>query len=164
MKESPELHDGGVVSWLKPVPGRIEFRVYLHTTSVWGPFPRYTVWEAMQLSADSGERDIGCKFVSYDTSLGHTRMRIQLDKVHYWFISIFFDSSTGKTLKYSLDYEGATDKHFEFQYEGPIRKCLYQDGDDEKYIDEILSRYIKEHSGWELQKKLEPFFTATIVS
>ena len=35
---------------------------------------------------------------------------------------------------------------------------------DEKYIDEILSRYIKEHSGWELQKKLEPFFTATIVS
>ena len=77
-------------------------------------------------------------------------MRIQLDKVHYWFISIFFDSSTGKTLKYSLDYEGATDKHFEFQYEWPIRKCLYQDGDDEKYIDEILSRYIKEHSGWEL--------------
>ena len=164
MKESPELHDGGVVWWLKPVPGRIEFRVYLHTTSFWGPFPRYTVWEAMQLSADSGERDIGCKYVSYDTSLGHTRMRIQLDKVHYWFISIFFDSSTGKTLKYSLDYEGATDKHFEFQYEWPIRKCLYQDGDDEKYIDEILSRYIKEHSGWELQKKLEPFFTATIVS
>ena len=59
-----------------------------------------------------------------------------------------------------VDYEGASDSHYEFRNESAVRKALYQDGDEDRFLDEIFIRYIAENSGFRLLDVIEPYITA----
>ncbi len=75
-------------------------------------------------------------------------------------MSIYFDSITGSLLKYYLDYEAASDSHYEFRDETSVRKVFFRVGDEDRYLDEIFIRYINENSGWRLLEAIKPYITA----
>ena len=118
----------------------------------------HTIDEAKALPERNNGVGTACK--TTDSGMKYTRMIIQLEETRYWFLSIFFDNGTGALYKYCLDYEGASDSHYEFRNESAVRKALYQDGDEDRFLDEIFIRYIAEHSGFRLLDVIEPYITA----
>lgn len=84
----------------------------------------------------------GTCYARYDRSMGKWHLRIQLDKIALWFLSVFVRDD-GSFDKFSLDREAAEDSHYEFVEEQNIRKKLYAAGDENKYFHEILIRYVQ---------------------
>ena len=161
IESSRDFYFGGSISWQNTKPGRIELKInLLRENRCPDPYPRHTIWEARKLPVLSAGHEPGSKSAYRDRSIGKTRMTIQLDNERLWFLSIFFDSRTGRLENYCLDCEAASDSHFEFKDENAVRKLLGQDGDNERYLDEIFIRYVSEKSGWELRKLIEPYITA----
>ena len=73
-------------------------------------------------------------------------MTVQLEPERYWFLSVSFREN-GTFDTFSLDYEDANDSHYEFREEQKIRRALYKAGDEELYLHEVLSRFIRENGG-----------------
>ncbi len=122
----------------------------------------HTLEEAKKLSTEHPPRSVGRKWVFYDRSLGKTRMYIQLDKEAYWYLSIFFFSDSGKFNMYSLDYEGACDSHYEFKDEMAVRMALGAENLGDKFLDEIMTQYILDHSPGRLEEANMPYTIAQI--
>lgn len=120
----------------------------------------HTLEEAKKLPTEHPPRSVGRKWVFYDRNLGKTRMYTQLDKEAYWYLSIFFISDSGRLDMYSLDYEGACDSHYEFKDETAVRRALGAENLDDKFLDEIMTQYILDHSPWYLQEAIMPYITA----
>jgi len=106
----------------------------------------HTLEEAKALPAEHPPRLVGRKWVFYDRSLGRTRMYIQLDKEAYWYLSIFFFNDSGNFNMYSLDYEGASDSHYEFKNVMSVRRALGAENLNDKFLAEIMTQYILNHS------------------
>ena len=87
-------------------------------------------------------------------------MYIQLDKEAYWYLSIFFFSDSGQFNMYSLDYEGACDSHYEFKDEIAVRRALGAENLNDKFLDEIMTQYILDHSPGRLERAIMPYITA----
>lgn len=123
-------------------------------------YKTHTIDDARALEM-SKERSPGSKTVSYDQSMGRTRLTVQLDSKQDWFLIICFDSSSGALVKYIL-YEaaGMSESYYEFKNEAAIREKIYRPGDENRYIDELFIRYIAENSGFKLYEMMKPFFTA----
>ncbi len=120
----------------------------------------HTLDEVKALPTDHPERSLGSKWVYFDRSLGKTRMYVQLDKEAYWYLSIFFFSDSGQFNMYCLDYEGASDSHYEFKDEMAVRRALDAENQNDKFLDEIMTQYILNHSAWRLLDAIMPYITA----
>ena len=123
-------------------------------------FRVHTLEEAKLLPTDHTSRSLGRKWVFFDKSLGKTRMNIQLDKEAYWYLSIFFFSDSGSFNMYSLDFEGASDSHYEFKDEIAVRRALGAENLNDKFLDEIMTQYILDHSPGRLLEAIMPYITA----
>ena len=122
-------------------------------------YKTYTLEYLMQQSQNISEDKPGSSKIYHDTLMETWRMTIQLEEERIWFLSVFInEDSTFK--KYSLDRESASDSHYEFRAEAEIRKELYQKGDEEKFLHEILIAFLKNQSGEELLAVLRPYITA----
>ena len=102
---------------------------------------------------------VGDRWVWHDRSMNQWRLTVQLEETRYWFLSVFIKED-GTFNKFSLDYEGASDSHYEFASEAEIRDILYQPGDERLLFDEILIRYTAQHSGDALLRLISPYITA----
>ncbi len=121
--------------------------------------PRYTLDYIRAQEDHSVERCPGACSVMQDQSMHQWRLKIQLDKERFWFLSIFVRDD-GDFVKFSLDKESADDSHYEFRDEQKIRNKLYSSGDEKKYLHEILIRYVKEHGAEALLSLIMPYVTA----
>ncbi|MDD6046207.1 MAG: hypothetical protein PUC97_02105 [bacterium] len=101
----------------------------------------------------------GARYAWHDKSLGEWRLTIQLDNQGIWFLSVFVKED-GRFEKYCLDYEMASDSHYEFCDEKGLRKRIYSSGDEKKYLAEVLIRYVQTNGGNALLSALHPFITA----
>lgn len=119
----------------------------------------HSLEEAESLPTEQPSRSLGRKWVYYDRSLGKTRMYIQLDNEAYWYLSIFFNES-GQIDMYSLDYEGASDSHYEFKDEMAVRRALGAEHQNDRFLDEIMTQYILNHSIWSMLDAIKPYITA----
>ena len=120
----------------------------------------HSLEEAKGLPTVHPQRSLGCKWVSLDRGLGKTRMHIQIDKDAYWYLSIFFFNDSGQFNMYSLDYEGASDSHYEFKDEMAVRRALDAENENDIYLDEIMTQYILNFSPWQLLDAIMPYITA----
>lgn len=105
------------------------------------------------------EHHAGARYAWHDKTLGEWRLTIQLDNQGIWFLSVFVKED-GRFEKYSLDYEMASDSHYEFRDEKGLRKKIYSSGDEKKYLAEVLIRYVQMNGGNALLSALYPFITA----
>lgn len=105
------------------------------------------------------EHHAGARYAWHDKTLGEWRLTIQLDNQGIWFLSVFVKED-GRFEKYSLDYEMASDSHYEFRDEKGLRKKIYSSGDEKKYLAEVLIRYVQMNGGNALLSVLYPFITA----
>lgn len=105
------------------------------------------------------EHHAGARYAWHDKTLGEWRLTIQLDNQGIWFLSVFVKED-GRFEKYSLDYEMASDFHYEFRDEKGLRKKIYSSGDEKKYLAEVLIRYVQMNGGNALLSALYPFITA----
>lgn len=101
----------------------------------------------------------GARTAHHDKVLGKWRLTIQLDSARVWFLSVFVNDD-GTFDKFCLDYEMASDSHYEFRNEAGLRKSIYCPGDEKKYLAEVLIRYVQTYGGGALLSKLYPFITA----
>lgn len=105
------------------------------------------------------EHHAGARYAWHYKTLGEWRLTIQLDNQGIWFLSVFVKED-GRFEKYSLDYEMASDSHYEFRDEKGLRKKIYSSGDEKKYLAEVLIRYVQMNGGNALLSALYPFITA----
>ena len=105
------------------------------------------------------ENRAGGRTSYYDAVLHQWRMRIRLDEQGVWFLSVFIRED-GCFQKYSLDKELAADSHYEFTDEAAVRQQLYASGDENRYLAEVLMRYLHENSGDKLLRVIYPYITA----
>lgn len=105
------------------------------------------------------EKRPGGRSSTHDVSLQKWRMRIQLDNRGIWFLSVFINDD-GTFDKFSLDKETAEDSHYEFRDEGGVRNSIYMSGDENKYLAEVLIRYVEQYGGSSLLNRIQPFITA----
>lgn len=105
------------------------------------------------------EHHAGARYAWHDKTLGEWRLTIQLDNQGIWFLSVLVKED-GRFEKYSLDYEMASDFHYEFRDEKGLRKKIYSSGDEKKYLAEVLIRYVQMNGGNALLSALHPFITA----
>ncbi|MCM1307545.1 MAG: hypothetical protein NC223_02990 [Butyrivibrio sp.] len=96
---------------------------------------------------------------TYDISLKKWRMKIQLDKARVWFLSVFIKEDNTFS-GFSLDEESASDSHYEFKDEAQIRKSLFKEGDEEKYLHEVFIAFVKKQGIKKLFETLQPYITA----
>lgn len=89
--------------------------------------------------------------IVHDDFLNHWRLTFQLEPQRYWFLSVFVNDN-GKVAKYSLDYEAASDSHYEFSDAASIRKLLYKENDDILLLHEMFIRFVEEKDGFALLK------------
>ena len=106
----------------------------------------YTLEYLKSLEGKERNYTVGDRWVRHDISGKQWVLTVQLEKTRYWFLSVYIKED-GTFSKYYLDYEAASDSHYEFRSEMPIRRKVYQPGDDELLLDEILVRYAAEHGG-----------------
>ena len=97
--------------------------------------------------------------IEHDDILNHWRLTFQLEPQRYWFLSVFVNDN-GKVAKYSLDYEAASDSHYEFSDAASIRKLLYKEHDDNLFLHEMFIRFVEEKDGFALLELIRPFITA----
>lgn len=121
----------------------------------------YSIADAGNLPNQVCEYSVGSKIArsDEDKGLGNVYIIIQLDQKREWYLKVCFNS-TGLIRKYILDYEGNRyESHYEFRDERSVREVLYQIGDEDRTLDELFIRYIKDHSGDELVEILTPYIT-----
>lgn len=129
------------------------------------PRPKISGGQAYSLAYIRGyegikrEHHAGARYAWHDKTLGEWRLTIQLDNQGIWFLSVFVKED-GRFEKYSLDYEMASDFHYEFRDEKGLRKKIYSSGDEKKYLAEVLIRYVQMNGGNALLSALHPFITA----
>ena len=129
------------------------------------PRPKISGGQAYSLAYIQGYEGIkreyhaGARYAWHDKTLGEWRLTIQLDNQGIWFLSVFVKED-GRFEKYSLDYEMASDFHYEFRDEKGLRKKIYSSGDEKKYLAEVLIRYVQMNGGNALLSALHPFITA----
>ena len=129
------------------------------------PRPKISGGQAYSLAYIRGyegikrEHHAGARYAWHDKTLGEWRLTIQLDNQGIWFLSVFVKED-GRFEKYSLDYEMASDFHYEFRDEKGLRKKIYSSGDEKKYLAEVLIRYVQTNGGNALLSALHPFITA----
>lgn len=129
------------------------------------PHPMISGGQAYSLAYIQGyegikrEHHAGARSAWHDKSLGKWRLTIQLDNQGIWFLSVFVKED-GRFEKYSLDYDMASDSHYEFRDEKGLRKKIYSSGDEKKYLAEVLIRYVQMKGGNALLSALYPFITA----
>lgn len=124
------------------------------------PYKQYTLESILKNENELRQGSLpGSRSVTYDPSLHQWRMTVQLEEKRVWFLSVF-KNENGDSDKYSLDEETASDSHYTFTDEEKIRSLLYEKGDENRYLDEILIRYLKSHSGAELLHLILPYVTA----
>ena len=161
LEKSKDFYHHSLLRWENISPERIEILINIPEESYRpSPYPIHTIWEAKKLPEKQDERYVGSKYAFCDKSMGKTRMIIQLDQKCLWFLSIFFDNRNGELEKYSLDNEGASDSHYEFEDENAVRKLLYNDGDNDKHLEDIFIRVISQSSGYQLVHLIKPYITA----
>ena len=119
----------------------------------------YTLKYLQTLEGKGRSFTVGGRWVWHDISMNQWRLTIQLEETRYWFLSVFIKED-GTFRKFSLDYEAASDSHYEFVNEAAIRDLVYQPGDEKLLFDEILIRYIAQHSGDALLHLISPYITA----
>ncbi len=93
---------------------------------------------------DVGE-PVGRVELYHDVSMEKWRVSFQLEPDRWWFLSVFFHEE-GAFDMFSLDFEDAHDSHYEFEDEEAARRILYQSGDEDLFLHEIMIRFIKENS------------------
>lgn len=129
------------------------------------PRPKISGGQAYSLAYIQGyegekrEYHAGARYAWHDKSLEKWRLTIQLDNQGIWFLSVFVKED-GSFEKYCLDYEMASDSHYEFHDEKGLRKKIYSSGDEKKYLAEVLIRYVQMNGGNALLNALHPFITA----
>ena len=129
------------------------------------PRPKISGGQAYSLAYIQGyegekrEYHPGARYAWHDKALGEWKLTIQLDNQGIWFLSVFVKED-GRFEKYSLDYEMASDSHYEFRDEKGLRNAIYSSGDEKKYLAEVLIRYVQIHGGHALLSALHPFITA----
>ena len=132
----------------------------VRTTDKAPQFKRYDLSFMQEQEGRQGTSGVGSKSVWHDIIGKKWRLTTQLEEKRIWFLSQFVKED-GSFDKYCLDYEMASDAHYEFTSEKDVRGLFYQEGDEELYLDEIFSRYLKEHTGEELLKEIQKYITAT---
>lgn len=121
--------------------------------------PAYTLQYLLDQALKKQPHRPGCCEITHDVSLAKWRLTIQLEEKRYWFLSVFLHED-GAFDRYSLDYEGASDSHYEFVAEDKVRALLYRDGDEKHYLHELLIRHIRLEGDTALENLLKPFITA----
>lgn len=122
----------------------------------------YRVYNLEYIQSFAGKKQkygIGERYAYHDISLKKWRLMIQLDDKRYYFLSVFIGED-GIFDKFSLDVESASDSHYEFKSEKGLRKKLYMAGDENKYLDEILIRYVSQYGTLNLYELILPYVTA----
>ena len=119
----------------------------------------HTIEEAKALSTEPPARSVGRKWVRYDQSLNRIYMYIQLDKNYEWYLEIHFSCDSGKLEKYCLSYESVYETHSEFKDETTVRKILGAEAANDRYLDEIMIDYVKDHPGFRLEDAIAPCVT-----
>lgn len=91
--------------------------------------------------------------VRHDVSTHLCRWTIRLEESRTAFWSVFFDDASGEVMKYSLDIETASDRHYEFGHESEkaLRRKLNVPVESVVPTHEILIRYLKENSRQSLE-------------
>lgn len=120
---------------------------------------QYTPDYLLSLNIQPAEQGPGARKLRFDESLHQWQLTVQLDQERLWFLSVFVGEDGGLK-KFSLDYEGAADSHYEFTAEKAIRDKLYVPGDEKLYFHDILVRYVKEYGGNALLNQIMPHVTA----
>ncbi len=145
-----------------PAHGRQNIPYYIKTAP---SYPKISGGKAYSLAYIQGyegaprENRPGARTAYHDKVLGKWRLTIQLDSARVWFLSVFVNDD-GTFDKFCLDYEMASDSHYEFRNEAGLRKSIYCPGDEKKYLAEVLIRYVQTYGGGALLSKLYPFITA----
>ena len=119
-------------------------------------YKMYDLNYIQSMSRKEREYTIGGCSVWHDVVLKKWRLTIQLDKEAYYFLSVFI-MEDGSFDMYSFDEEAARDSHAIFTSEKEIRKKLYMPGDEEKYLHEILIRYVMQDGTRYLGKIVAPW-------
>ena len=84
----------------------------------------YTLKYLRSLEGKKRNYTVGDRWVWHDRSMNQWRLTVQLEETRYWFLSVFIKED-GTFNKFSLDYEGASDSHYEFTSEAAIRDILF---------------------------------------
>lgn len=120
---------------------------------------KYTLKYVQSFEGKKRERKVGDRWAWHDEWLHQWQFKVQLEETAYWFLTVFINDD-GTLSKYSLDEEAASDSHYHFENEAAIRNQIYQPGDENRLLDEILTRYTGEHGGLELYRLIMPYVTA----
>lgn len=119
----------------------------------------YTLNYLKSLEGKKREFKVGSRTVWHDRTCRQWRLTVQLEETRYWFLSVFIRED-GTFSKFSLDYEAASDSHYEFENEAAIRDFVYRPGDEKLLLDEILIRYCAEFGGNAVLSLISPYVTA----
>ena len=119
----------------------------------------YTLEYLHSLEENKREQCVGNRWVWHDVFLKQWQLKVQLEETAYWFLTVFINDD-GTFSRYSLDEEGADDSHYHFINEAAIRKQVYQPGDEQLLLDEILIRYAGSYGGDALLRLIKPHLTA----
>ena len=122
-------------------------------------FKKYTLEYIQSFKGIQREPRVGGRSAWHDVILKKWRLTVQLEETRYWFLSVFINDD-GSFDKFSLDEEAASDSHYEFGNEAAVRARLYQPGDEELLLDEILARYVARNGGRALLGVIWPSVTA----
>lgn len=84
----------------------------------------------------------------HDISLNQINIKIPLDKLRLYFLTVYVNASTGLINKFSLDVEAASNTHYEFDLSGAevLRgMCIARLSDVNRYYDKSLDNLMKEY-------------------
>ncbi len=144
------------------IPGSVSERIRSGAEEIDGiekELLMYTLKYLLSLEGQKRECKVGSRWVWHDVSMHQWRLTVQLEETRYFFLSVFIRED-GTFSKFSLDYEAASDSHYEFVNEAAVRDAVYRPGDEKLLLDEILSRYAREFGGDALLSLIYPYVTA----
>lgn len=119
---------------------------------------KYDLDFVKQLSEKASDGQSKTISLIHDDFLHHWRITFELEPQRYWFLSVFI-SDNGIIETYCLDYEAASDSHYEFKDETSIRKLLGGDIEESSYLHELFIKYVEKNNGFELLKLIRPYIT-----
>lgn len=104
--------------------------------------PMYTLEYILSCRNGNKQNEFGVYRAQHDNSLGKWRLNIPLEETGYWFLSVFLFEN-GSFDRYSLDYEAASDSHYEFRITRQEAIALFGASATDERLDQVLIKELK---------------------
>ena len=110
------------------------------------PAPEEVSYPAYSVSGITQEMIKAGTIAVRDGATGESRIRIPVSKDGLWQLSVYLGRN-GELLKYSMDHRALYDRFYVFTDEDAVRSSLYREGDENRYLHEIIRDYMAANRG-----------------